>query len=64
MIICFLSCTNFTAIGLCRTEQRIESKRRVYLRARILNEVIDGLREDYPKQDFDPEVGCHTSFPG
>lgn len=43
-------------IGFCRTEQRAEVQRKVYLTARILNEVVDALTKDGQTDEFNSEV--------
>lgn len=45
-----------SCIELCRTEQRAETQRKMYLTARILNEVVDALTKDSQTEELDPEV--------
>lgn len=53
--ICFLIPCGFGYI-LCRLEKQVENLRRVYLMARILNEVVDALRNTHSDMSIDLSV--------
>lgn len=54
-------------IGFYRTEQRAEVQRKIYLTARILNEVVDALTKDGQTDEFNSDVSvskepCYLKF--
>lgn len=50
------------ALGFHRSEQRTEAKRKMYITAEILNEVINAFKREFPDVEVIREVVYFISF--
>lgn len=50
------------ALGFRRSEQRTEAKRKMYITAEILNEVINAFKREFPDVEVIREVADFISF--
>lgn len=58
----FFVFTLVLALGFRRSEQRTEAKRKMYITAEILNEVINAFKREYPDVEVIREVVYFISF--